>query len=517
MNFKQMALDEYNSAEFTTRRAGINGKAFWNVNSSQFMFVPQLLFPEIPGAVKYVYTATDSTGESYSFEDETPIAPLTPIWSKLAVGFVTLTVEAIHKRIERRFLAGTRTFYKTAPFPGREALPPRACSYSECAKRAFEYVFEAPEFKYWLEKGLPDPEYYYNVYPSKMISAIILAMIEYSELAPDRAADALKLATNAADYLLSITYDEEYALNGVPPTYSFKGLNKEKIDRYASAAEGRRHSVMNVYPASVGRAYLALEAATGDVKYFEAARRIADYYKNTFLPEGSWYLQVDAKSGEHISDNKCLDLPLLSFVHKFYKRTGESVWKDIEDKYYEYIKKNSLDEYNWEAQFEDSHLSANYSNLTHYNANFMIGYIAENLSHDEKMRREAEELIRFSEDQFVVWGEHAPWNSRFKDDSYWYSPAALEQYHWYVPIDASTANFIGAFLDAYKISSNPLHLEKALALADSITRMQNPDTGVIPTHWMTKDCSVNLEYFWINCHIAAAFALSRVAKLMGEA
>ena len=516
MDFRQMALDEYNSAVCTTRRAGGNGKAFWNCNSSQFIFVPQFMFPSIPGVDKYIYTATDSTGEVCRFEDETPIAPLTPIWPKLAVGFVTLTVEAYHARMDRHFLAGARTFYKAAPFPGREALPPRACSYSECARRAFRYVFEAPEFRHWLEKGLPDPEYHFNAYPSKMISAIVLAMIAYAELDCDRAADALKLAKNAADYLISITYDEAYALNGVPPTYSFKGLNADKIHQFAAAAGHRQNSVMNIYPADVGTAYLALEAATGERKYFAAAQRIADYYKNTMLPEGSWYLLVDSKSGEPVNENRCLDFDILSFIHRYYQRTGEAAFDRMERACYRYIRENSVDGYNWEGQFEDSEVSANYTNLTHYNANKMISYIAENLADDANMRTEAEELMRFSEDQFVVWGEHAPWNYMMRDDSYWYSPAALEQYYWYVPIDASTSNFVTTFLDAYKISENPLHLEKALALADSITRMQNPKTGVIPTHWMTKDCMENPDNFWINCHISSAFAMMRAAKQMGE-
>ena len=50
----------------------------------------------------------------------------------------------------------------------------------------------------------------------------------------------------------------------------------------------------------------------------------------------------------------------------------------------------------------------------------------------------AEKVMRFIEDQFVVWGEHADWNLRYKQGAYWYSPAGLEQYKWYVPIDAST-------------------------------------------------------------------------------
>ena len=267
--FAKLALEEYNSADKTVRRAGY-GKPFWNVNSSQFMFVPQLQFPDIPGARAYRYTATDSTGRIHSFEAATPIEPLTPIWGDIAVGFVTLKVEALHLRGGDPILSGMRTFFKTAPFPGRADLPLRARSYRACATLAFEYLFRDPTTQYWLTHGVPDPTYYNNVYPSKMISSIIRAMLAYARIKPAYAEDAVRLAKNAADYLLSITYPDGSPLAGLPPTYSFKGLDRDIVDRNVPAAGGREFTLMTIYPAFVGSAYLELEAATGDKKYFEA-------------------------------------------------------------------------------------------------------------------------------------------------------------------------------------------------------------------------------------------------------
>ena len=94
--FGIQALEEYNSDVKTVRRGGF-GKPFWNIHSSQFMFVPELQFPIIPGAVKYIYTAVDSKGNSRSFESESSCAALTPIWKDIAPGMVELKVEAIHQ------------------------------------------------------------------------------------------------------------------------------------------------------------------------------------------------------------------------------------------------------------------------------------------------------------------------------------------------------------------------------------------------------------------------------------
>ena len=515
-SYAELALSEYNSGTLTTRRCGSNGKPFWNTYSSQFMFVPQLMFTKIPGVKRYEYKATDSAGNTYSFEADNHEAPLTPIWSKLAVGFVTVRVTAHHASTGESYAAGERTFYKTAPFPGREALPPRARSYREAAGLAFRYVFESPVVRYLAEHGVPDPEYYHNVYPSKTLSSLVRAMISYAELEPTKKDEALRIATSAAQYLLSITYGEESKLAGLPPTYSFLGLNKEIVDANAPAAYGRRNTVMMIYPSFVGNAYLDLERATGDERYFQAASRIAEYYLENVLPSGSWYLLVDAMTGEPLHQNCCLHFRILNFLNRYAARTGDVRYRELEKNYFAYIRQNCLEKYNWEGQFEDVPVTVNYQNLTHLTADSMISYIAENMADDAEMMAEAEELMRFVEDQFVVWGEHAPWNPSMEKGAYWYSPAALEQYGWYVPIDASTITVMRTFLNLYAVNKNPLLLEKACALADSITRMQDPESGVIPTHWMSADCTKTLHNFWFNCHIGTAFGLMDIARVMGE-
>ncbi len=515
--FAKQALDEYNSDTKTVRHGGIGGKNFWNMNSSQFMFVPAFLFPVIPGAQEYRFTATDSAGKNHTFTAKKPTVPLTPIWKDIPVGMVELKVEACHRSTQKLYPVGVRTFYKSAPFPGRDALPPRACSYKESAIKAYRYAFNSYSSQYWLKYGKPDPNYYHNVYPSKTISSIVTAMIAYAELEPEMASEALQLAKNAADYLLSITYGDDYALAGVPPTYSFDGLNKKVVDETAPAADRRQNQVMMIYPAVAGTMYLMLEKVTGEKKYLDAAYRIAEHYKKNVLPNGSWYLLVTADTNEHESYNCCTTFDILNFMSALYHRTNEACWHELEKGYFAYLSKNCLENYNWEGQFEDISLSGGYVNLTHFPADNLISYIVNNLADDPEMIKEAEQLMRFVEDQFVVWGDFAPWSSYYEEGkSCWFSPAGMEQYYWYLPIDASTAKILSTFLDLYSVTHDELLLEKARALGDSITRMQNPESGVIPTHWIKEDCATNLENFWINCHIYSATALLQLAKVVGE-
>ena len=155
------------------------------------------------------------------------------------------------------------------------------------------------------------------------IESIIKAMVYYAKLEPSNAENALKLACRASDYLLSISFEGDHPLAGLPPTYSFKGLNAESVNKVAPAAEGCLGTTMMIYPVAAGIGYLTLAEATGDDKYFNAALRIAEYYKANVLPCGSWYLLYDCETGKPLTNNICIDFAFVVFFRKLYEKTGD--------------------------------------------------------------------------------------------------------------------------------------------------------------------------------------------------
>lgn len=510
--YAKQALLEYNSEENSPHPGGIDGRSFWNINSSQFIFVPILQFPNVPEACSYLYTAEDKFGKIHSFKAETPTASLAPVWSEIPEGFVNVSVEGLNHQGQPMGAVSTRKIYKCAPFPGRDALPRKAKSYRECALEAFRFVYKDPMVQYWLIHGVPEPDYPHNAYPSKMIDSIIRAMVYYAKLEPSNAENALNLARRAADYLMSITPDGDDPLAGLPPTYSFEGLNAESVNKVAPAAEKCLGTTMMIYPVSAGLGFLTLAEATGEEKYFNAALRIAEYYKANVLPCGSWYLLYDCKTGKPLSNNICIEFRFVDFFHQLYEKTGDESWHELEKGHFKYISDVCLKTYKWEGQFEDVKVSGNYQNLTHFAANKMIGYISQYLSDDEKMCAEATELMRFVEDQFVVWGEFPKWDPNKVYEPY-HTPAGLEQYFCYVPIDSSTTTIMNAFIDMYLLKKDRLYLEKAMALGDTITRVQNTENGMVPTFLMGENCAEGYRNFWINCQIHTAFCMTRLAEL----
>jgi len=517
MDFKKLANEEYNNEELSPHFGGKNGKPYWNINAPQCIYVPSFSFPIIIGEQRYRYTVTGSDGKEHTFDTDKPNAYLTPVWNDLPTGMVTIKVEWVDREGNAKYLSGIRNIFKMDQFPGRENLPKRACSYRECAKKALRWIFNEPKVQQWLVDRRPAPDFPLISYTSKIIGSVIGGMISYAKLEPENAEKAIEIAKIGGDFLIETSYGEEYALKGLPRTYMINDTD-EKQECVPDEPIQRKNMIMMIYPAEAGINYIKLSKVTGDKKYFDAAMHIANFYKDTVLPNGSWPLLMSAKSGEKTSEKCCVAFVISNFLRMIGEETKEQIWFDIDKKYIEYITKTCHENYDWQAQFEDAPESDFYSNLTHIDADDMVMYIANNFAEDKEKLEEAEYLMRFIEDQFVVWGEFAPYiPENTPEGMYWYSPSATEQYHWCVPIDGSTAKIMKAFLELYKANKNPLILEKACALGDAVTRMQNPETGMIPTHWIFKDCWEKLDgWFWFNCHIGTANNMMYLADFLGE-
>lgn len=511
--YAEQAIREYNGADTGAHPGGINNRPFWNLYSTQFMYAPSFCFPRILMAKKYLFTAEDKDGATHTFIAEQPTASLAPIWGDIPAGIVHLKVESISGDGKVEHIAGARSFYKSTPFPGRNSYPTKTTTYRECALKAYRYIFNNDMVQYWLKFGKPMADYAHNVYPAKTISGIISAMVSYAKIEHSCAKKALKLASRAADYLLSISFEGEHPLAGLPPTYSFENLNADSVNKVAPAAQKCVGTMMMIYPVEAGIAYLTLAEATSNDKYFNAALRIAEFYKANVLPSGSWYLLYDCLTGKPIADNICVNFKFVDFFHKLYAKTKDECWHKLELDNFKYITEKCLKNYLWEGQFEDVPISQPYANLTHFIPDSIIAYITENHSKDEKMTSEAVDLMRFIEDQFVVWGEHPKWNINWRQDEEWLYPAGLEQYYCYCPIDSSTAAIMHSFVNMYKLKGDRLYLEKAMTLADMITRIQNPETGLIPTFWMGEKGTYGYENFWINCMIYTANMMINIAEV----
>jgi maltose/maltodextrin transport system substrate-binding protein len=503
-------------------RPGEPGKSpFWNGHAKRFIYVPSFHFNKVSNAIKYRYTSiSDANGMPYSFEAKDPWSLLTPVWQELPVGIVFLKVEGLDADNHVIGVAGERMFYKAAAFKGPYNLP--VTDYKSSVIRNMKSLLEQEHYGRWKTESIPSHDYKLYCYPSKIVGSIIQAMTIYSSLSDEDREDAMNMAENAAKYLLSLSHPAGSVLEFFPPTY---------LDRPNSTnvARERKDQLMMFYPALVGSAYLDLYEVTGNHEYLEASIKIAETYAKTQLPAGSWPLMVWIESGDAVQENLCVPTDIINFLDRLVMDHEKKQFRDNSDKAFKWIMENPMRNFHWEGQFEDMGYSKNYSNMERGKP-FAFAIIL--LSHSQEVPgyiEMAEELIRFAEDQFVVWEQALPRelfrtsSRQIPSGSYytskWFTPCVLEQYGYYTPIDASSASAIFAYKKAYEITGKELYLAKAISLADNQTVAQDLAGGIYPTNQMDLPGNNDTDTVWtgwLNCATITARALLELNELVSK-
>jgi len=479
-------------------RPGIPEKVpFWNEYAKRFIYAPAFNIKVLNAAKNYRFTASIDK-KKYVFEADHPWSPLTPIWEDLPVGSVTLEVAGLDQNKQIIGITSTRKFYRAAMFSGNYFQS--RFSYQESARKALAHLFQRAHYENWLKTGRPDTTYELYCYPAKIIGAVVRSMVLYTKLAPDNTAKALKISQNAAKYLIKISESAGTPLEYFPPTYAGEA-------RTAGKYQGQN---MLIYPAEVGKAYLDLYEKTDEPELFEAALKIAETYSKLQLPGGSWYLKLDSKTGKPVTQNLCIPINIIEFMERLAQQFDVTQFQSNKNLAFNWIVDNCLKTFNWEGQFEDVAPSQPYRNLSKHQACSFAIYLFKHFPEDSNFIKSAEELLRFAEDQFVVWEKPMP-QKRWQVAE-WITPCALEQYSYYVPVDASAAKLIATFQKAYQVTGKKLYLAKAQALANTMTVVQDSVTGRYPTYWERNQRGKSAG--WINCATYDAKVMYDLGKML---
>lgn len=493
----------------TPVRPGVPGeRAFWNANAVQFHYAPAFDFKEVAGANSYRFSVTPEKGEELSFVAKKPWAALSPIWTRVPTGKATLSVTALDAHGQAIGGPMTRAFHRAALI-GKEHPAP-AMTWAESARTALDALVHSPDLRCWFTKGVPEEEFHLYRYPSKIVGAAAAALAVYAAQnpAPADAAEALKAARRAMDYLLGMCEPAGSAWAFHPPTYH-PTMFRDRLQGHMGAG-----FYMTNCGAETGGYLLDVYAATKDAKYLDAAARIAETYAARQMPEGSWLLFVTPKDGKPATDNVLIPTLVIEFLDRFAQVTGDHRFDAMRDKAIAWIMQNPARTWNWQGQFEDVKPLPPYENLTKHEAcDFAIHLLG---AHSDQAL--ALDLLRFAEDQFVMWSQPPTGSpSRQNDDGAaasrtkrWMLPCVLEQYRCYAPVCASSAKLIRTYLAAYRVTHDPLHLEKARALAETLTRTQsNPKAPGRYQTWVMQ----NPGPMWFNCELMAIRAMQELLMM----
>lgn len=498
-DFRTIALQE----SAVPVRSGIPGeRPFWNDYSKRFIYAPAFDFKEVGNAPVYRFELTsldDST--TYSFDSDKPYRALSPIWTGLPVGNYNLIVIGLSKEGQKLGIAGEREFYRAAPFNGiyHESI----VKYGSSARVALNTLLHKKYVEYWLVYKEPDPSYTLYRYPSKIYSALIIGAVTHAKLSvnsPD-AERSVNLARIIADNMLSISFKKGTPLEYFPPTYY--GYD-EIFDKNPDSHMQHEHN-MTIFGVDAGNAYLDLYELTSDKKYLQAAMNIVNTYLKTQLDNGSWYLYVNNQTGEPFEEQIIIPTAIINYFDRLRIDFGMQGLEKSTRKAFDYIMDNPVKTFDWHGQFEDIRAREPYQNLSREQACDLAVYLLRNSS-DKKDIELAEELIRFSEDQFVIWERPKTVRDKGRNPGAlpqnWITPSVQEQYVFWRPIARSSGIMIETFWEAYKVTGNELYLAKAKSLANTFLVVQELHDGDYPTHFTKYKMN-----FWLNSVVYPAKTL----------
>lgn len=486
------------------RPVGIDGQAAcWNGNATWFMHPPVFAFAAAKGADGYRVRIVDAAGKVRCFEQKEPVVSLEKFWMELPTGRTEVWCDAYRKWATWTVARNFRVFWKMAPYaPGTYPKAPR--SYADAARACCEYLLNHPWLKTYAETGKPDSGYRLNCYPSRMDAAIVRLMVDYARFEPSARARALGLARAVADHLLSLAQPAGAPLAHFTPTY------------FGERLTAKEYAGMNMleYPARVARAFACLYEMTKDEKYLNAAKGMAETYRRLQGQDGSWYLKMYEKDGRPVTENRLLPARVVEMVDTLAAVTGDTRWNEMGDRALAFYAAGPLRDWNWEGQFEDTEPTDRYVNLTMHPACSLAIILAKRWPNDPGRVAQARELVRFAEDQFVIWdrpkGADANSLLALHGNGWDAEPAVVEQYFYREAVDASAAEMVNACLALYEATHNPLDLAKARTLGDAIVRVQKPD-GRIQTIWST-DVGKRLETDWLCCMAESVWALMNLSR-----
>lgn len=483
----------------------------WNEFCPRFIYAPVFDFAEVEGAQKYRFTLTEATdGEpgpeaaSWSFEAESPAAALSPVWNDIPVGSIDLKVEGIDKDGNVKGTAGERRFFRDFPFEA--PYPSNIRPYKEAALMGMLYIHNKRQIKHWAESVEPDMSYSLNTYANKIIGNTVSVESKLASFFPEYAEEAIKIAKNAAQFLIDQSRPEGEVLAYFPPTY-YGGL-------IASSREENIGKVMTMDPCYAANGFLDLYDATGEQIYRDRATGIADTYNRIQAEDGSFPIKLDLETGEPVNGSKAMLHPLLNFIRRLENQYGIHDYDSMRDKAEKWMSDVAIETFDLTGQFEDVSVEMEpYQNLTNCTAATYASYLLKGENISEKDLQDAIDLIRLSEDQFVHWNTLPGENGVRRT----FGPCVYEQLQFQTPVDNSTCNVANALLDLYNVTGDKLAYAKAKALVDALTIAQDIVNGQIPTILNYKEPKTSEgKSFWLNCSATSINMLLRMAEMTGE-
>ncbi len=516
----------------------------WNAYSVQFIDPPAFQLLALPDARTY-RAEVRCGGGSWTVEATAPRLDLSSVWSRVPAKKFTLTLRWLDKdgrvlaeetsvRVKAPDFAGFReapadwvaAADKTVAYLARVAESGRApyrepgvpvwiwSAASPCPEPTRESLgpgFDIPAYReYFAYRARLWPEGHGESYPGCIVPAIITVMLAHAASGRPQAGEALRLARVAGDWTLAHRLPD----SGPLPLFPFSTIAK---GQYFGGLEA--HNVIPLRASWIGLSLVKLYEATGERKYLDYAAHIARVTARFQAADGSFPYRVDPRDGR-VTEAFCtggIQFSLLVDALAPHGAAGPDLLMASE-RAIQWMIAYPARTNNWQGGYEDIAESRPYRNLTHWEAQLLIWYLCRHADRDPAYLPLAKSLLRFVEDQFVLFGPESEAHPVPVK-----GPLVFEQYVCWWPMEGHTGYYIRSLLALHKATGDPTYLEKARAAGNAICAQQFADGSISNwgTRWLEngQPRGTTCGHNWYNTNAIAAaslYLLDTVGKPAGR-
>jgi hypothetical protein len=477
----------------------------WNAYSVQFIDPPVFRLLPLPGTKVY-RAVVERDGKTWQVEAAAPRLDLASIWPRVPAKAFTLTLtwldatgHVLAEENSRRIKAPDWSGLHEPPAdwtaaadeniaylirvadagraPYREPGVPvwiwsAASPCPEPTRASLGPGFDIPAYReYFAYRHRLWPEGHGESYPGCIVPAIITGMLAHARAGRPQADRALALARAAGDWTLAHRLPD----SGPLPLFPFSTIAGGK---YFGGIEA--HNVIPLRASWIGLSLVKLFEATNDRRYLDYAAHIAKVTAGFQAPDGSFPYRVDPRDGK-VTEAFCtggIQFTLLVDALAPHGAAGPDLLMASE-RAVQWMIAYPAQTNNWQGGYEDIAEARPYRNLTHWEAQLLIWYLCRHADRDPSYLPLARRLLRFVEDQFVLFGPESEAHPVPVK-----GPLVFEQYACWWPMEGHTGYYIQSLLALHRATGDRAFLDKAEAAANAICAQQFADGSI--SNWGTR-------------------------------
>ncbi len=464
---------------------------------------PRIELSPVPDAISYdiVISPLAQPEMVVTARSTSPEVDLATVWSELPEGQLQLTGRAFGPLGEIAGVTALKTLVKA---PGWIDFAPSSLDYRATGDAVIRFLCDGvppapghpddPAYMWHAAMRPAGPEPAPNLqHPALSYPSFISLFLTGHQLGlrPDLVDRAVRLA----DFLIDHPMVSDGPLAGLP-------MSTLGHDGKGGLYEEDRTTLVRI--GWTGCIMLDLAAATGNERYAGYARRLGEVLLNTHGEDGSWPYRVRLADAAVLEPYTAASVMALLLLERLAGDNPSDPYRNALDRGLDWVLANPVKTGLWQQMYEDVRTLEPYDNLEQWAA-LETAMLLLRRNHPDALETGLG-LVRYVEDQFVLFGDEASLPVPYLP----YTPAVLEQYHCYWPMDFHTANYVRATLALHDATGDPNWAHKAVAAANTIVRCQRPD-GRLSTLVPDRRFGTTPPFSdWFNCMAHAADVLLKL-------